>query len=270
MSGEINKVVVPLDSASESDAAIDTGSSLAARVKARLHGVFIEDEDLWQLASLPFVHQVSTEAGIQPLTPESIELQWRAAAERARREIKIAAERHGIDWSFEVVRGSAATAFDCASEHDLVVASVLTRPVGGHFRVEARWWSSLDAVSGTVLLARRPWAAIGSVVIMLRDRSSRSARLLDTAATIAEAKARTMIIICEPRLARSEGFEAWLADRLAAYPQRPEIEITTGDEGDLHQRLTRLDCGLIAVEAGGADRLRASFEQLGCDLLIVR
>jgi len=51
-----------------------------------------------------FVHQVSTGAGIQPLTPEHIELQWRAAAECARREIKIAAERHGTGWSFEVAR----------------------------------------------------------------------------------------------------------------------------------------------------------------------
>jgi hypothetical protein len=274
VSGEVQRVVVTLDAASENHTAIDTAAKLAAHAKARLHGIFVEDEDLWRLAGLPFARQVSTGTGTEPLTQDHIGEQLRTAAECARQEIAAVAERHRIAWSFEVVRGSTAAALACASERDLVVAGALTRPVAGHFRVEARWWSSLDAVSGTVLLARRPWAASGSVLIMLRDRSARSARLLDAAARMAQAKTGALTVIGEPRLVGSEGFEAWLAKRLASYSLQLDIEIATGDGEEMHERLSRLDCGLLAVEAGsaggGADRLRASFEHLRCDLLIVR
>jgi len=268
-------VVVTLDAVSESHPAIDTAARLAARAKTGLHGVFVEDEDLWHLAALPFARQVSTgAAGVQPLTADQIEPHWRAAAERARREIAAAAERHHITWSFAVMRGSTTAALSCASEHDLVVAAALTRPIAGHFRVAARWWSSLEGASSTILLARRSWAASGSVVVMLRDRSARSARLLDAAASIAEAKDAALVVICEPRLAGSEGFEAWLDAQLAPHSARLDIEIAAGDGEEVHQRLSRSDCGLLAVEVdnaeGGSGRLRASFEHLGCDLLIVR
>jgi len=274
VSGEVERVVVTLDAASENHTAIDTAAKLAAHAKAHLHGIFLEDEDLWRLAGLPFARQVSMGTGTEPLIPNHIEAQLRTAAERARQEIAAVAERHRIAWSFEVMRGSTAAALACASERDLVVAGALTRPVAGHFRVEARWWSSLDAASGTLLLARRPWAASGSVVIMLRDRSARSARLLDGAARMAKAKTGALTLIGEPRLVGSEGFKTWLAERLAAYSLRLDIEIATGDGEEMHERLSRLDCGLLAVEAGGteggADRLRASFENLSCDVLVVR
>jgi hypothetical protein len=274
VSGEVERVVVTLDAASENHTAIDTAAKLAAHAKARLHGVFLEDEDLWRLAGLPFARDVSIGTGTEPLIPDHIEAQLRSAAERARQEIAAVAERHRIAWSFEVVRGNTAAAMACASERELVVAGALTRPVAGHFRVEARWWSSLGTAPGTVLLARRPWAANGSVVIRLRDRSARSARLLDAVARMAEAKTRALTVIGEPRLVGSEGFEAWLAERLASYSLRIDIEIATEDGDEMHQGLGRLDCSLLAVEAGsekgGTDRLRASFEHLGCDLLIVR
>ncbi len=275
MSSEVERVVVTLDAASESHPAIDTAARLAARAKTGLHGVFVEDEDLWHLAALPFARQVSTgAAGVQPLTADQIEPHWRAAAERARREIAAAAERHHITWSFAVMRGSTTAALSCASEHDLVVAAALTRPIAGHFRVAARWWSSLEAASGTMLLARRSWVASGSVVALLCDLSTRSVRLLDAAASMAEAKDAALVVICEPRLAGSEGFEAWLHAQLAPHSARLDIEIAAGDEEEVHQRLSRSDCGLLAVAAGDAegsfDRLRASFERLGCDLLIVR
>jgi hypothetical protein len=271
---DIERVVVPLDLSSENEPAIDTAARLAARAEARLHGVFIEDEDLWHLACLPFARQVSTSAGAEPFTPDCIEPQWRAASERARQDIADAAARHGVAWSFEVMRGSTAAAFASAAKRDLVVAGALTRPVAGHFRVEARWWTSLDAATGAVLMVRRPWAASGSVVIMLHDRSKRSIRLLEAAAMIAEARTGALTVMCEPGLAGSQGFEAWLAERLAAYSLRLDIEIAAGGGEEMQQHLGHFDCGLVAVEAGNAedraDRLRARFEHLGCDLLIVR
>ncbi len=273
MAGPIERVVVPLDAAGESLTAIDTAARLAAHAKAPLHGIFVEDEDLLHLASLPFARQFTLGAGAEKLTTEHVELHLQVAAERARKELFAAAKRHGVTCSFEIVRGASESALTGASEHDLVVACALTRPIAGHFRVECRWWSSIEIMPGPFLLARHAWSASGSVVMLLRDRSDASARLLEAAAQIAQSADRMLTVICPPEVA-ANGFEKWIAGRLADHPVRLQVEVAPAEPAALHQRIGELDCRLLAIEAGSTeghgDRLREFVERCGCDILIVR
>jgi nucleotide-binding universal stress UspA family protein len=270
--GPIERVVVPLDAASEHRTAIETAARLAARAKAPLHGIFVEDEDLLRLASLPFARQFTLGAGAEPLTTEQIELHLQVAAERARRELFDAAKRHGVTCSFEIVRGASESGLTSGSEHDLVVAGALTRPIAGNFRVECRWWSSIEATPGPFLLARHAWGASGAVVMLLRDRTAASSRLLEAAAQIAETADRTLTVICPPAVAGT-GFEKWVADRLADHPVRLQVEIAPAEPAALHQRIGELDCRCLAIAWGGAeasgDPLRELVERFGCDLLLV-
>ncbi len=269
----IERVVVPLDAASEHRTAIETAARLAARAKAPLHGIFVEDEDLLRLASLPFARQFTLGAGAEPLTTEHLELHLQVAAERARAELFAAAKRHGVTCSFEIVRGASESAVTGASEHDLVVAGALTRPIAGHFRVECRWWSSIEAAPGLFMLARHTWSASGAVVMLLHDRSAASSRLLEAAAQIAQTADSMLTVICPPAVAGS-GFETWVTDRLADHPVRLQVEIAPAEPAALHQRIGELDCRCLAITAGGAegsgDRLRELVERFGCDILMVR
>ena len=279
MKGPIERVVVPLDAASEHGTAIETAARLAARAKAPLHGIFVEDEDLLRLASLPFARQFTLGAAAEPLTAEHIELHLRVAAERARRELFAAAERHGVACSFEIVRGAAESALTGASHHDLVVAGALTRPIAGHFRVECRWWSSIEAAPGLFMLARHAWSASGAVVMLLRDRGAASSRLLEAAAQIAHTADASLTVICPPAVVGAgfetgAGLENWVADQLADHPVRLQIEIAPDAPADLHQRIGELDCRCLAIASGEAegsgDRLRELVERFGCDILVVR
>jgi len=262
---QIERVVVPLDAASDSLVAIETAARLAAHAKAKLHGIFVEDEELLHLASLPFARQFTLGADAEKLTTEHVELHLRLAAERARRDLFAAARRHGVTGSFEIVRGASASALAAASQRDLVVAGALTRPIAGHFRLECRWWSSLEAMPGPFLLARHAWSARGSVAMLLRDRNAASARLLDAAAQIAEASDALLIVIT----AGPERFDDWIADRLGGRPLRLQVEIGPAEPSALRQRLAELDCRLLAIEVGGA-QLRDLVERYACDILIVR
>ncbi len=274
MSGIIQRVVVPLDAVSESRAAIDTAARLAARAEAPLHGIFVEDEDLLHLASLPFARQTTLGTGAEKLTTESIELSLRAAAERARRDLAAAAKRHGVKSSFEVVRGASASALSAALETDLVVAGGLSRPIGEHFRLECRWWSSIEVTRGPVLLVRHAGSTEGSVAVLLRECSTASARLLAAAAQVAQADDGHLTVICPPAVAGSKGFEAWISEHLAGVPVRLQIEVAPAEPAALRARITELGCRLLAVEAGGAegsgDRLREFVERFACDVLIGR
>jgi hypothetical protein len=211
--------------------------------------------------------------GVQPFTVEDTELQLKAAAERARRELVAAARRYGVEASFEIVRGGSQAALSGISERDLVVAAALGRPIAGHFRVECRWWSSIEIAPGPFLLARHAPDAGGALVI-LRDRSPASARLLAAAAQIAEAADGALTVICPPALANAADFADWLAERLAGYRLRPRVEVAPAEPQALYRRIAELGCRVLAVEAGavegGAARLRDLVERCACDVLIVR
>ena len=273
MSGPIQRVIVTLEAASENGTAIDTAVRLAAQAKAELHGVFIEDQELLHLAGLPFARQVTVATGTEPLTSETLELQLRAEAERARNDLFAAAKEHRVKCTFEVLRGASETAVAYASESDLIVTGGQSRPVAGHFRLERRWWSSIEAVSGPLLLARTAWTAAGPVVILLRDRDLASARLVETAAQIASARGDVLMVICPRVIAEAPGFGTWVSDSVAQHRIRVQIELAPAEPAALHERLGQLDCRLLALEAGLAERsgetLRELIGRVACDMLIV-
>jgi hypothetical protein len=273
MTQPIKRVVVSLDAVSEADPAIDTAARLAARWRVPLHGVFIEDEELIGLAGLPFARQVTLATGLEPLTKDHIEDHFRAFAERLQRELAAAAARHGVEWSFEVVRGPLAAAA-LGGEHDFVVAGAATRPVGDHFRIASRWWSVMANIARPFLLAKRDWETGGSVFILLRRRGPQSARALDIAAQIAGFCRGTLTVAGTPDLAGADDFAAWVAGLLEGHALSPQTESLTSDPAALRQRMIELDCRLLVLEANADDArpddLREALGHLACDVLVVR
>ena len=273
MTQEIKRVIVPLDAASEAGTAIDTAAHLAARWRVPLHGVFIEDEELISLAGLPFARQVTLGAGLEPLTKDHVEDHFRAFAERARRELAAAADRHDVKWSFEIVRSPLARD-TLGGEHDFVVAGAASRPIGDHFRIASRWQSWMAIVARPFLLAKREWETGGSVLTLLRRRDPKSARALDIAAQIAGFRSGNLTVAGAPDLAGSDDFTAWVSEFLEGRSLRLQTEPVATEPAALRQRITELDCRLLVLEASEQDaqpdELRQLVEQLACDVLIIR
>jgi hypothetical protein len=274
MNGGIERVVVPLDAASDHGVAIETAARLAASAKAPLHGVFVEDEELLQAAGLAFTRQSSLGAEAEPFTPDRMAAQLRAAAERARQELATVAERNKLAWSFEIVRGASRRALVGMTERDLVVAGGLSRPVAGHFRLESRWFEAVETTTVAFLLVRHAWSGAGAVVSVLRDRSPVSVRLLEAAARVAEARGGGLTVISSPEIAGAAGFESWIGERLAAYAVPLQIEIAPSEPAVFERRIVELGCRVLAIEAGVADgvaaRLRERARRFACDILVVR
>ena len=273
MTQSIKRVVVSLDAVSETGPAIDTAARLAARWRVPLHGLFIEDEELIGFAGLPFARQVTLATGREPLTRDHIEDHFRAFAERLRRELAAAAARHGVEWSFEVTRGTLTAATD-GREHDFVVAGAMTRPVGDHFRIASRSWSVVATLTRPFLLARRAWEAGGSVLALLRHHGPQSERTLDIAAQIASLCKTTLTVAHHPDIADADEFAAWVSGFVEQHSLRLRTESATMEPAALRQRIIELDCRLLVLE-GGRERaqleeLRELIEPLACDILIVR
>jgi hypothetical protein len=274
MTQAIKRVVVPLDTTSETRTAIDTAARLATCWQVPLHGIFVEDEELVCLAGLPFACQVTLATGRQPLTKDHVGDHLRAFAERARRELAAAAARHGVDWSLEVVRGPLAGDALGGAEHDFVVAGAATRAIGSHFQVAPRWWSSIAIIARPFLLARRRWETGGSVLTLLRSRGPESARTLDIAAQIAGFCSGRLTVVGPPDLAGSDDFEAWVSGHLEGHSLTFRTEPAATESAALRQRISELDCRLLVLEdnleEARPDDLREHFAHLACDLLFVR
>jgi len=275
VTARVARVVVALDAVSENRAAIDTAARLAARWQARLHAVFIEDDDLLRLANLPFARQVSLGAGVEQLTLQQAERQIRAFAEYARRDLEAAALRHGIAWTFDIVRGAPAAAVTDATEGDFLVAGSATRPIGAHFRIDCRWWSAVDTPVPSFLLAARQWEQTAAVIALLRNREPTAERLLGAAARVSEESGGDRLtVLCPAELGEAEGFDPWLSDRLAGYPLPVEIDLGPSDLAGLIRRIVELDGRLIAIAADDPharpQSLRRLVTQTGCDVLVVR
>jgi hypothetical protein len=270
VTGAVERVVVALDAASENRAAIGTAARLAARWKAHLHGVFVEDENLHRLASLPFARQVTLGFGAELFGPQQAERQLRVYAERARQDLAVAAQRHGVEWSFEIAREAAP--IEAAAGH-FVVAGPTTRPVGGHFRVEGRWWTATETGPATRLLAHREGDPHGAVAALLRGQGPISERLLDAAIRLAEASEARLVVVCAPSLAEQPGFKPWFDERLAGHSIETELELLP-EHAMLHRRISELHCRFVAIEATAdeahPDRLREMVTTIACDVLVVR
>jgi hypothetical protein len=272
MSGAVERIVVALDAASENRAAIATAARLAARWKAHLHGVFVEDDDLIRLAHLPFARQVSIGFGAQSLDLQQAERHMRVFAERARQDLAASAARHGVEWSFEIMHPDTAGGAPQWTG-DFFVACTTTRPIAGHFRVECRWWAAIESGPSTRLLAHHAGVPDGAVAALLRGHGKSSERLLAAALSLAEANETRLTVICPPDLANAPGFKAWLDKRLAGYAVETALELVP-DEATLLRCITGLHCRLVAVEAGadeaGPERLRELVAKIACDVLVVR
>lgn len=272
MNGKVERVVVALDAVSENRAAIGAAARLAARWKAHLHGVFVEDDDLIRLAHLPFARQVTLGIGVETFTLQQAERQMRAYAARARHDLAASAKRHGVEWSFEIVRGSETGVG--ASTGDFLVAGATTRPVGGHFRLEGRWWTMSEGGPAAWLLTRREGGPHGAIAVLLDSREPASERLLAAAARLAEAHDGRLAVLAADGLAATPGFTAWLDKCLAGFNISVELGVMPVEPGTLVRRIVELECRLVALDAGAdqarPERLRELVAEIACDVLVVR
>jgi hypothetical protein len=100
------QILLALDSTSDNRAAMRAAVALAARLRAQLLGLFLEDTNLLRLADLPFTREIMRwSAQERPLTEQDLLLSLRALASRTEMELGRVAAKANVRWSFRVERG---------------------------------------------------------------------------------------------------------------------------------------------------------------------
>jgi nucleotide-binding universal stress UspA family protein len=119
----IQRILVAIDNLRQNERTLETAVELAAELQAELHGLYVEDENLLRLASMPFSREIgSSSAFFRPLSRNVIERTFRANAEEARRTLIASALRANVEWAFQVCRGQLlATTLAEAEKADLTI-----------------------------------------------------------------------------------------------------------------------------------------------------
>jgi nucleotide-binding universal stress UspA family protein len=273
----VRRILVALDASPESLAALDHAASLAARLQAELEGLFVEDEDLINLAQQPFAREVSRLTNmVRNLDQATLEEDLRNQAALARKALRQKAEALRLRWSFRVVRGRLEGVIQSASASaDLVAMGRRRQPIGGEAlgRTSARMARRLSC---SVLVAlpqqERPDAPVATVYL---DSPSGNAAL-DLAVRTAAEESRPLLVIV-PAKDRAEyekkrqAIEKGLRAEMKAIRIRPAI----GPDGHALKRalqqeqpqLLVLGCDL----AGQLPQDLAEFAALAsCPVLVMR
>lgn len=265
------RIVVALDPADPNLTTLQAAAEIAARMRAELVGVFVEDIDLLRVAGLPFAREFTPYgSGGRGLDTRAMERTLRAQATALRRALAAAAERRHLQWSFRVSRGRVAYEVLSASEDaDLVVVGRSRQPAGRARRVGSTARTVVGRSTRTVIVLHVT-ADVGRPVLVVYDDTPSAERALITAAAIADEDHKHVVIaVVEPTDA------AQAVTTLQALGVRPRV--TTLAHADVAHVLGAIDrerCRTLVVGAGSTVLEGTSpadlIERSRCPVVLVR
>jgi len=124
---KVRRVLVSLGTEARDRVVLTHAITLADRLQAELVGLFVEDANLLHFAEFPFTCEVCfPSATRRPIDAADMQRTLRALAKEARETLARAARDSTVRWSFEITRGSAASAvLSAVTSADLVIAGML-------------------------------------------------------------------------------------------------------------------------------------------------
>lgn len=277
----IRRIVLALDASSDPLAILEAAVMLAARHRAELEAVFVEDADILCVAELPFVRQVNPTTGRpMALDAAAVERELRLIAGRTRRALEARARAMHVTWSFSVVRGRSRQAVpEAATRADLVVFGAPNRSLIRALSAGCSTRTAVGLCARSVLLINPERLGLVPGVLVAVMETPGDTQVLEVAARLAAADGGRLLAVgcgATPEAARRLAQEAreWLAARGIDGEVR---EVVAGSAALLARRIREdlgTGSGTTVIDAGSpllAERRALSmFENAGGAVLLVR
>jgi hypothetical protein len=263
---KFRRVALACDATCDIRVAVGEAAALAGRWNAELHGIFLEDENLYRLASLPFGRQMTLSSAVSE-TFGHAELETLSSAMSAsmRRALSEAAARHGIAWSFGIIRDLPSAAALADVEADLLVVEAEPRAFAGSWHPRSSWDALQAEHARTTLIKRQKQTRPGNVVILMSETPD-CEKMLASGLLMAGPEDKIAVLA-------AKGSDRQLAERLGASARREvRFEAAPADPVSLLAQLRALAPVLLVVDAQDAGNpvLRDLFASTRCDVLLVR
>ena len=264
----LRRIWIALDTASQSNPALDVAAALASSARAELACLFVEDTDLLRLAALPRALETSAiSAQMRPLGFADLERQLRGQAAGIERELARLALGAGLRWSFQVRRGKplAETLLLAATPDVMVIAGRRLAPALGGGARPLPAAMTRQATSATGARGHR----LDQSVVLFLDASRNAMRTLAMARDLALRHQATLEVMLDQAhdlpaaqldallrrgiRTRVRHDSASTAQHLAAQARRPEVRLVMSSR---------------RAELVQPDTLRALALELRCPLVL--
>ena len=266
----VRRIVIALESICENLRALEIAAEMAARIKAELHGIFIEDVNILSAAHLPFVRQVSLHTAAAPsFEPADVEAQFRAMAMRARDCLQELASRMKVPWSFTIHRGDRFSLVSGTERSDLLVVETATKPFARYMTLPTDWSEvSLRSERACLLLSASVSRQKG--VLVVYDGSEAGERAL-AAAIVLNGSSGALTILALARGRDDGGLQQILR---VAETSADLHRIERLNSAELLRMIAHVNCDLVIVPARLAAEHRSELNDLlvtpPCALLLVQ
>ena len=222
-----DRILVALDESEDHQRVLQSAAEVAARLKAELRGLFVEDVNLLRLAELPCAREVH-QTGHQT-TPDAklIRREMKVHADAARRSLARAAERYSLRSSFRVAQGHVASELiTAAGDNDMMVVG-RTR-LAHHRRLHMGTTARRVAAQAPAAVLIPGRGNIDGPLVVSFDGSPETCRALDATARLA--MDRTAIVLTTGPDAESVGTDQTAKiDEAFAGNQRPALRACRRD-----------------------------------------
>ena len=271
----IARVVVACHAGGEIGPAIETGLRLAARWRAKLHVVFLEDPQLHRLIGHPSARHVClSQPALPVLEAGEIEPMLLAVAGRAQAQLASRAEREGVKWSFAVVSDAPTEAALGATDSDFLVVEGTARAFAGHWRLRSRFAGLALGARLPVLMIRPPYQPLRVVAAIFSGETPALLRSLAVAADMAAGAGAGLTVLAGPDAPPAARIHEILTPGGPTLARTVSVERIAGASA-LHNAHGRfLKRALLVLDATsrppGLGDLEQLAEQTDCDILLVR
>lgn len=196
----IHSIAVAIDCSPHSKSSLEAAAEMAARLKAELIGIFVEDINLLHMAGLPFAEQVRLyTATTEKLDTAQLERMLKLQAQQAREMLQHAAEARTLRHAFRVLRGMVPEQLMLAApEADMLVLGRSGRSPSCRKGLGSTARTALSEGKINVMLMRPGVTAAEGPLLVLYDCSEASKRALRTALEIAGPSSTLNLLVTNP------------------------------------------------------------------------
>ncbi|NTU57396.1 MAG: universal stress protein [Chlorobiaceae bacterium] len=198
--GAIRSIAVALDCSPHSRASLDAAAELAARLKAELIGIFVEDINLLHLAGLPFFEEVRLySTTTEKLDPDQLERLLRLQARQAGEMLQRTSETFRLRHTFRALRGIVPEIImSAATDADMIVLGRSGRSPSCRKGLGSTAMAAFWEGKKSVMLMRPGVTAADGPLMVLYDGSESSRHALETALAISGPESSLHLIVTNP------------------------------------------------------------------------
>lgn len=254
------RVVLRICEANPSSVALAAAIRVARAYQSEVESLFVTDEQVFTLASYPFVRMVSLSGRTsEPCDARALSYAYRALANSVAARLKVMAAENDVPIRVRSVRDDPLHALTVAcAERGPWNVIALAEPVGGYgYKQLVTIFETIRDVTGIILAGRNAVRSEGPIVLVIDEFTSIQGAIRVAARIAAPAEEKLIVVPVGSNDAAASDVEGNLRLMLADAEGAENVDValagsTHGDPAAMAEAIRRTSPGFVIARLGGA------------------